>query len=299
MGTSFVSVHCIVFSPVDAKTFATASSDNTVCIWTLSKDGKTSTLRHRFIDHTYWVKSIAWSSDGLFLVSGSLGGSIQKWNISTGECELIIETRSWVYAVALSPDNRHVVSCHAWLSSIYVWDVSTGDRILGPLDGHTRGVFTVVYSPDGRRILSGSKDGSVVVWDSTTGEILFGPFTAHSNFVRSISFHPSGKTFVTSSYDRTSIIWDAINLTSIHKNTHVHDAPVSSVQYSPDGALLLLALYDGTLRLLDAKKCRASCDSVQSGCRVLTASFSPDGRWVASGGGDEYVRIWEVCKLDT
>ena len=63
-----------MFSPVDAKIFATASSDNTVCIWTLSEGGKTSTLCHRLTDHAGCVMSIAWSSDGLFLVSGSHEG---------------------------------------------------------------------------------------------------------------------------------------------------------------------------------------------------------------------------------
>ena len=294
-------INCVAFSPVDAKTFATASSDNTVCIWTLSKDGKTSTLRHRFIDHTYWVKSIAWSSDGLFFVSGSFDRTIRKWDISTGECKLTIKTPNCIYAVAISPDNRHVVSGHVGCKkedrSIYVWDVSTGGRILGPLIGHTNSVVTVVYSPDGRRILSGSTDGSVIVWDSTTGEVLFGPFTAHSDFVRSVSFHPSGETSVTGSFDKTLTIWDAINFKPIHKNIHVHGASVYSVQYSPDGASLLSAEEDGTLRLSDAKKGRPTCVSVQNGYAVYSVTFSPDGRWVASGGMGRKVQIWEVCDL--
>ena len=177
-----------------------------MCIQTLSEDGKASTLRHQLSGHTQSVESITWSSDGLFLVSGSYDKTIRKWNISTGECNLIIETPRWVHGVALSPDNKHLVSVHKWLSSIYVWDVSTGHRILGPLKGHTSDVFTVVYSPDGHRILSGSSDGSVTVWDSTTGEILFGPVTAHSNIIRSISFHPSGESFVTGSDDETLTI---------------------------------------------------------------------------------------------
>ena len=294
-------VYCVAFSPafspVDAKTLASASSDDTVCIWTLLEDGKTSTLRHRLSDHTHWVRSIAWSGDGLFLVSGSYDHTIRKWNISTGECELTIETPIWVYAVVLSPDNKHVVSGHEMDSSIYVWDVSTGGRILGPLIGHTNSVVTVVYSPDGRRILSGSTDGSVIVWDSTTGEVLFGPFTAHSVIVQSISFHPSGKTFVTGSYDETLTIWDAKDLKPIHKNIHVHSASVSSVQYSPDGALLLSASYDGTLRLSDTNNGKQTCDLVQNGCNVHSATFSPDGRWVVSGGVDGKVRIWEVRDL--
>ena len=269
-----------------------------MCIQTLSEDGKASTLRHQLSGHTQSVESITWSSDGLFLVSGSYDKTIRKWNISTGECNLIIETPRWVHAVALSPDNKHLVSVHKWLSSIYVWDVSTGHRILGPLKGHTSDVFTVVYSPDARRILSGSSDGSVTVWDSTTGEILFGPVTAHSNIIRSISFHPSGESFVTGSDDETLTIWDANNFKPIHKNICVHSGWVSLVQYSPDGTLLLSASLDRTLRLSDANNGRPTCDSVQNACGVYSATFSPDGRWVASGGRDGRVQIWEVHDLD-
>ena len=294
-------IKCVAFSPVDTQILATTSNYESICIWELSEDRKTSTLRHRLSGHTDRVDSIVWSSDGLFLVSGSNDKTIRKWNISTGECELTIETPIWVYAVVLSPDNKHVVSGHVDFISeecfIYVWDVSTGDKILGPLKGHRRNVVTVVYSPDGRHILSGSRDGFVIVWDSTTGGILFGPFATHSNSVWSISFHPSGETFITGSSDKTLTIWNAINFKPIHKNIHVHGASVYSVQYSPDGASLLSAEEDGTLRLSDAKKGRPTCVSVQNGYAVYSVTFSPDGRWVASGGMGRNVRIWEVRHL--
>ena len=61
--------------------------------------------------------------------------------------------------------------------------VPIGDRVLGPLDGHISGVWTVTYTPDGRHILSESGVNSIIVWDSTTGQIIFGPFTAHSDAV--------------------------------------------------------------------------------------------------------------------
>ena len=289
-------IFCVSFSPVDARTLATSSNDGTVCIWTLSGDGKTSSLSRQLPGHTFPVQSTAWSSDGSFLVSGSWDTTIRKWNVTTGECELTIQTPHWVYAVALSPDNKHVVSGGA---SVSVWDVTTGNRILGPLHGHKDYVFMVAYSPDGRRILSGSVDNSIVIWDSTNGQTLFRPLAAHSDTVRSISFHPSGKKFVTGSDDRTLVVWDANTFQPIRKNLRYHSAGVFSVQYSPDGRSILSASQDGTLRLSDTKKGRPTSDPVQNGCCVFTAAFSPDGQWVASGGEDENVRIWGVCELDT
>ena len=88
-----------------------------------------------------------------------------------------VETYYWtpdlLYAVAISPDNEHIVSCGG--ICVDVWNVSTVSRIFGPLGGHTGDVLTVTYTPDERRIFSGSADKSIIVRSSTTGEILFGP----------------------------------------------------------------------------------------------------------------------------
>ena len=88
-----------------------------------------------------------------------------------------VETYYWtpdlLYAVAISPDNEHIVSCGG--ICVDVWNVSTGSRIFGPLGGHTGDVLTVTYTPDEHRIFSGLADKSIIVRGSTTGEILFGP----------------------------------------------------------------------------------------------------------------------------
>ena len=295
-------VNCVAFSPVDPTALATSSSDHTICIWILSEDRKSVALRHKLTGHTWPVSSFAWSNDGLFLVSGSYDNTIRKWNVSTGKCEATIRTHKWVYALAFSPDDKRIVTSDDNSledCSVCVRDVSSGRRILCPSKGHTDTIQTVAYSPDGRRILSGSLDKTIIVWDSATGEILFGPFAAHSSTVRSISFHPSGEAFVTSSNDKTITIWDANTFESITKSLHLHADRVTSVQYSRDGRFILSASDDGTLRVWDVKRGRVASNSVENGCSVRSAAFSPDGRWVASGGKDGVVRIWEFCEMDT
>jgi WD40 repeat protein len=53
---------------------------------------------------------------------------------------------------------------------VRVWDSSTGE-VQNVLEGHTEFSLSVAFSPDGKRIVSGSKDKSVRVWDSSTGEV--------------------------------------------------------------------------------------------------------------------------------
>lgn len=288
------SINSIAFSPVDEQTLATSSMDNTICIWTLSEDGKRATRQFQLKGHTDDVNSLAWSSDGLFLVSGSDDSTIQKWNVSTGECELVIQTPDLVFPVALSPDDKHIVSgdgfhLPARRCFVHVWDALTGDRTLGPLKGHQHCVSAVTYTPDGRRILSGSSDHCIIVWNSITGVKLFGPFIAHSDVIRSISFHPSGKTFITCSLDKTTTIWDAKTFWAIHKE--LFENPVVSAQYSSNGKLLLSASRDGILRVWGVEGGRVASEPLKSGS---AAAFSTHGRWIVSGRDDGIVKIWEV-----
>ena len=290
-------VSCIVISPIDAYTLATASHDNTVCIWTLSKDGKTATRRHQLTGHTRDVASIAWSSNGLFLVSGSTDNTIRKWSLSTGECELVIQaSQYWVTAVALSPDNKHIVSS-GFFGSIYAWDASTGNKIFGPLLDHASNAKTVVYSPDGRLILSGSTDKTIIAWDSETGTKLFGPITVDPD-VNSMSFHPSGKTFVTGSNNGAITTWNTSTFQPIREDQHTRDSWVVYVQHSLDGRFILSTTLNGILRVWDAERGMAVSKPVENRCGVGVATLSPDMQWVVSGDIDGMVQIWQVYEVD-
>jgi len=85
----------------------------------------------------------------------------------------------------------------------------TGDIILDPLEGHTRSVRSVVFSPDGRRIVSASGDETIRIWNSETGEMMLGPLKGHTDTVVSAVFSPDGRLIVSASFDKTIRIWDS------------------------------------------------------------------------------------------
>src|SRR5215471_459651 len=79
------------------------------------------------------------------------------------------------------------------------------------LKGHTENVFSVVFSPDGKRLISVSGDPSVKVWDAKTGKQIkgFGSSpTTHNKIVLCTAVSPDGGTFVTGSADNTVKFWD-------------------------------------------------------------------------------------------
>jgi WD40 repeat protein len=75
--------------------------------------------------------------------------------------------------------------------------------MLQTLEGHTRTVTLVAFSPDGKQIVSRSKDNTVRRWDVTTGQQLLPALQGHTNAVSSVAFSPDGKQIVSRSKDNT------------------------------------------------------------------------------------------------
>jgi WD40 repeat protein len=72
-----------------------------------------------------------------------------------------------------------------------------------PLEGHTNWVFSVVFSWDGKCIVSGSRDQTIRVWDAETGEVVVGPLKGHTNSVSSVAFSQDCKCIASGSGDQT------------------------------------------------------------------------------------------------
>ena len=81
-------------------------------------------------------------------------------------------------------------------------------RELRTLTGHSKNVYSVAVSPDGKYLASGSKDETVVIWDATGGEKLKTLY-GHSDNVESVCWSPDGKYLASGSYDETVKIWGA------------------------------------------------------------------------------------------
>jgi WD40 repeat protein len=137
-----------------------------------------------------------------------------------------------------------------------VWDAQTGQELL-TLKG---GAYSVAYSPDGKRLATGSGQGDVKVWDGRTGQEMLTLKGQHSDAVLSVAFSPDGKRLASGgSYDNTKEartvqlkIWDAQTGQELHA-LKGHTARVMSVAFSPDGKRLASASEDKTVKVWDVQ----------------------------------------------
>ena len=74
--------------------------------------------------------------------------------------------------------------------------------------GHQEEVFAVAWSPSGRRVVSGGRDGLLRVWNPDTGGLLVG-LSGHDSYIRSLAFTSDGRSVVTASGDATLRVWDS------------------------------------------------------------------------------------------
>lgn len=161
------------------------------------------------------------------------------------------------------------------------------------ITGHSERVRSVAYSPDGRRIVTGSWDKTARIWDAATGrEIL--QLRGHTDRVWSAAFSPDGKRVVTASHDKTARVWDAetgqqILLLSGHLDR------VTSAAFSPDGRQIVTASYDKTARIWDARTGRQLLALSGHTELVTCAVFSPDSRRIVTSSHDKSARIWDVA----
>jgi len=108
----------------------------------------------------------------------------------------------------------------------------------------------VAFSPDGRRVVSGSYDQTVRVWDAQTGAEL-ACLRGHTDNVASVALSPDGRRLVSGSHDQTVRVWDAQTGAEL-AYLRGHTRGVLSVAFSPDGRRVVSGSLDRTARVWDA-----------------------------------------------
>ncbi|BCU11864.1 serine/threonine-protein kinase [Microcystis aeruginosa] len=167
---------------------------------------------------------------------------------------------------------------------------------VSPLDktltGHSYRVNSVVYSPDGRYLASGSLDKTIKIWEVATGKGLR-TLTGHSGVVLSVAYSPDGRYLASGSQDKTIKIWEVA--TGKVRTLTGHSMTVWSVVYSPDGRYLASGSSDKTIKIWEVATGKELRTLTGHSMTVWSVAYSPDGRYLASGSLDKTIKIWEVA----
>lgn len=176
------------------------------------------------------------------------------------------------------------------------------------LRGHALNIWDIRFSPDGKRLASGSFDHMVKLWDVENGRLLK-TLVGHEQAVVGVDYSPDGKLLATGADDSTARFWrasDGAPLRTIDNSRHV-----DQVAFSPDGRWLATGGHArGTIGTLWHELTGGGRDGaavrlwrVSDGAMVaalphpddvIFVAFSRDGRWLVTSGEDSRFRLWSL-----
>ncbi|EJF61328.1 WD40 repeat-like protein, partial [Dichomitus squalens LYAD-421 SS1] len=189
---------------------------------------------------------LAFSPDSRHLASAGGDGSVTIWDISRSSYRVaVLEGHSApVLHCAWSIDGAYIASIGYWSGMIHIWCTATGQEPL-LFKAHQEWVNDVVFSPDGRLLLSASSDKTVKIWDARTGAMVQA-LDGHQSTVYKACFSPCGKYIASASADKTVRVWRTSDGSCLATLSD-HGAWVQHVAFTTDGTMLWSAAHNGTV----------------------------------------------------
>ena len=249
----------VVFSP-NGKLLASGSDDTTIKLWDPVSGHELMTLT----GHKDFVESLAFSPDGRFLASGSKDSTVRLWEVGS------LDTANSSGGTAKSP-----------AQPITEWTV---------FKGHTEGINSVAFSPDGKTLASASSDHTAKLWDVVRGQEHV-TLAVNTGRLFMVAFSPDGRLLAAGGDDNVIRVWDATSRV-LRKSLVGHEGRVTDLAFSPDGRQLVSGSWDKTVKIWDLNGGKERATLRGHNSIVHAIAISPDGKLIASGNSN--IKIWDA-----
>ena len=243
--------------------------------------------------HQDWIRSLDYSKDGRFIVSGSDDGTARIWDLDTNS-HRVLEAKTTegedtaLWSVSVSHDGR-LVAAGCADRIIRIWDVQTGN-LVERLRGHGDLVRSVTFTPDDGGLISGSWDRKVKHWDLT-------PFLECDARMEPLPAATSSAPMPTSAPGPSAAVpaKEGGERGSVCTMTFDgHNRLVNSVAVSHDGEWVVSGSDDESVLFWDARNAYAQFALHGHKGGVMAVDMSSTGDVFATGGRDGVTRICEL-----
>lgn len=269
-----------------------ASSDHTAKVWSIDL----GICIYTFNEPEDQVWSAAFSNNGYTLATGS-ATSVKLWNVWTRKCVKVFQDNATrVRSLSFSPDGKTLVGSSEDLS-IQTWDVDSGKCLKTLKSATTSRLWSVKYSPDGQKLISGSAD-TIQIWNLEKGECLM-TLQEPQHRARSITSSPDGGIIAVGSDDQLIRLWDTKTGEPL-RTLQGYTNRIWTIDFHPirlpqgDFFCLVSGSDDGIVRLWDAKTGKCIKTLLGHTSRIRSVAFSLDGQILVSGSHDRTIKLWDV-----
>ena len=302
----------------DDSTLVSVAGDGIITHWNMKTSEHTTLQTKNTVERTLftdWMETFVFSPDGTQIAGPGLNPDLPNptpWyddilrlsDVSTGR-----ELRTFPgagAAMTFSPDgkilaySRHANKIHLLnIETGEILDISVSDPNYSPEDPRRPEVRTLLFAPDGKKLVSGTKGGKVQMWDVETGVALTSFFTEeppidvrYRDPILTLAFSSDSSLLAVGSLKQ-------IRLLGSSKQPHFQEVPHSentwddALVFSPDDRVIVRSLTAGRIQLWDVPTGDPLTTLDGHAFGIETLLFSADGKTLVSAGADGTILLWD------
>lgn len=250
--------------------------------------------KHFFMQNNAHVKCAAYHADSNLLVAGFSNGIFGLYEMPEfNQIHTLSISQNDIDFVTINKSGEWLAFGASKLGQLLVWEWQSESYILKQ-QGHFDAMNSLVYSPDGQRIITTSDDGKIKVWDIESGFCIV-TFTEHTSGVTACEFAKKGNVLFTSSLDGSIRAWDLIR----YRNFRTFTAPTrlswSCMAVDPSGEVVAAGSLDSfDIHIWSVQTGQLLDQLAGHEGPVSSLAFAPNGSLLVSGSWDRTARIWSV-----
>ncbi len=287
-------VLAVAFSP-DGRRIYSGAGDHSVRFWDATPLADTTVAElHILRGHTAPVSRVAWSPDGKYVASGGLDGDVRLWDPEAGLAIRTVRGHKGgsVLAIQFSPDGGRLAAVGLvddpqlpdYLGQLKIWHVADGRELLAVRPDDLPPLHAAAFLPEGTSLaLTTDSEEKLFIVDAATGV----PLQASPTEVASVPsavvrlvVDPCGRYLAAGTLDGYVLVWDVSN------------------KPDPRPATLLFGLLpaaQGLVSVLGQMILARPRELPAHVSRVTGLTFSGDGRYLASAGMDNAMKLWDTA----
>jgi WD40 repeat protein len=263
--------------------------------------------------------TVRYSPNGRLIASGSLDGKARLWDATSHALVGSLDVgAASVWEVAFSPDGARLAIAvdpngprdqfnPDREGEVQLWDVASKNRVGSSMVPGKHAVTSVAFSPDGKRIVSGSLEQRAQLWDAKTQRRIGQPMDVEDDGVVALMFSADGTRIVTGGLAVVRM-WDAARQRLALPPLTGHTGGIAGTSADAQGRYLATTSQFGATRLWDAGTGTAYGDELTGWKPAslftdlhlagpflpIRSAFSPDGRFLAVGGIENRAMLWDL-----